>query len=135
LRGLRPHRRRRLFRRGNADRRPEGRSAGRGPAAAEPAQILDARGIAEWLVEQLTKDAPALVGFDHGFSFPLCYFEKYGLKPNWPAFLDDFQQHWPTDDDNTYVDFVRDGARGDGTARAGNSRWRRLTEERAGGAK
>ena len=30
---------------------------------------------------------------------------------------------------------MREGACGDGAARAGNSRWRRLTEERAGGAK
>jgi hypothetical protein len=48
--------------------------------------------------------------------------------------LDDFQRHWPTDED-IYVDFVRDGLRGDGAARMGNSRWRRLTEERAGSAK
>ena len=45
-----------------------------------------------------------------------------------------FQRHWPTDED-IYVDFVRDGIRGNGAARVGNSRWRRLTEERAGGAK
>ena len=57
------------------------------------------------------------------------------LKPDWPAFLDDFQHHWPTDDDHTYVDFVREGAFGNGAARMGNARWRRLTEERAGGAK
>ena len=36
---------------------------------------------------------------------------------------------------NIYVDFVRDGVRGNGAARMGNSRWRRLTELRAGGAK
>jgi hypothetical protein len=41
----------------------------------------------------------------------------------------------PTDDDNTYVDFVREGAVGNGAARSGNARWRRLTEERAGSAK
>ena len=102
---------------------------------ASPRKYWTRRGVAEWLVERLAEDAPALVGIDHGFSFPLRYFEKYGLKPDWPAFLDDFQQHWPTDDDNTYVDFVREGACGNGAARAGNSRWRRLTEERAGGAK
>lgn len=51
-----------------------------------------------------------------------------------PAFLDDFQRHWPTDED-IYIDFVRDGLRGNGAARIGNTRWRRLTEERAGGAK
>ena len=55
----------------------------------------------------------------------------HGLKPDWPAFLDDFQRHWPTDE-NIYVDFVRDGLRGNGAARTGNARWRRLTEERAG---
>ncbi len=92
------------------------------------------RGIAEWLVEQLAEDVRTLVGIDHGFSFPLRYFEVHRLKPEWPAFLDDFQQHWPTDED-IYVDFVRDGVRGNGAARMGNARWRRLTEERAGRAK
>ena len=38
------------------------------------------------------------------------------LKPDWPVFLDDFQHHWPTDQDYTYVDFVRDGAVGNGAA-------------------
>ena len=33
------------------------------------------------------------------------------------------------------MDFVRDGICGNGAARLGSSRWRRLTEERAGGAK
>ena len=33
------------------------------------------------------------------------------------------------------MDFVREGAFGNGAARMGNTRWRRLTEERAGGAK
>jgi hypothetical protein len=56
------------------------------------------------------------------------------LQPDWPAFLDDFQRHWPTDD-NIYVDFVRDGTVGNGGARTGSSRWRRLTEERSGSAK
>jgi hypothetical protein len=92
------------------------------------------RGIAEWLVERLAEDAPTLVGIDHGFSFPLRYFEFHHLPPDWQEFLDDFQRHWPTDED-IYVDFVRDGLRGDGAARMGNSRWRRLTEERAGSAK
>ena len=89
---------------------------------------------AEWLVERLAEEIPTLVGIDHGFSFPLRYFEAHRLPPDWPGFLDDFQRHWPTDE-NIYVDFVRDGSVGDGAARGGNSRWRRLTEERAGGAK
>ena len=89
------------------------------------------RGIAEWLVERLSEHAPTLVGIDHGFSFPLRYFESHDLQPDWPLFLDDFQRHWPTDED-IYVEFVRDGIRGNSAARMGNSRWRRLTEERAG---
>ena len=93
------------------------------------------KGIAHWLVERLSENAPTLVGIDHGFSFPLRYFEIHRLKPDWPAFLDDFQHHWPTDENNTYVDFIREGSAGNGAARLGNSRWRRLTEERAGGAK
>jgi hypothetical protein len=92
------------------------------------------RGIAYWLVEQLAQDVPTLVGIDHGFSFPLRYFEVHGLRLDWPTFLDDFQIHWPTDED-VYVDFVRDGIVGNGAARMGNSRWRRVTEIRAGGAK
>jgi hypothetical protein len=89
------------------------------------------RGIAEWLVERLSEDRPTLVGIDHSFSFPLRYFEVHHLPPDWPAFLDDFQRHWPTDEDHTYVDFVREGLCGDGAARTGSPRWRRLCEERA----
>ena len=54
------------------------------------------RGIAEWLVERLAEDPP--------------------------TFLEDFQRHWPTDDDHTYVDFVREGIHGNGAARMGNAR-------------
>jgi hypothetical protein len=100
-----------------------------------PRKYWTRKGIAEWLLARLAEDTPTLVGIDHGFSFPLRYFEVHGLLPDWPSFLDDFQRHWPTDDDHTYVDFVREGAAGNGAARMGNARWRRLTEERAGGAK
>ena len=93
------------------------------------------RGVAEWLVNQLSENAPTLVGIDHGFSFPRRYFEAHGLELDWPLFLDDFHRHWPTDKDNTYVEFVRDGSVGNGAARMGSARWRRLTEERAGRAK
>ena len=112
--------------------------------AAPPVEVLPPpsrrkywtrRGIAEWLVERLAEDAPTLVGIDHGFSFPLRYFEAHGLPPNWPSFLDDFHRHWPTDEDHTSVDSVRNGLRGNGAARWGDAHWRRLTEKRAGGAK
>jgi len=90
------------------------------------------KAIAHWLVERLSELPAMLVGIDHGFSFPLRYFEKYGLRHDWTTFLDDFQKHWPTDEDNTCVDFVREGECGNGAARCGNSRWRRITEVRVG---
>jgi hypothetical protein len=88
------------------------------------------RSLAEWLASELRDGPPTLVGIDHGFSFPLRYFEAHHIPPDWSAFLDDFQHHWPTDGDHTYVDFIRDGFCGDGAARKGNSRWRRMAEER-----
>lgn len=86
--------------------------------------------IAFWLAQQLTSDVPTIVGIDHGFSFPLPYFESHGLPLNWDAFLDDFQAHWPTDGDDVYVDFVRNGSVGNGQARQGSARWRRACELR-----
>ncbi|MBI2265529.1 MAG: hypothetical protein HYU64_10205 [Armatimonadetes bacterium] len=100
-----------------------------------PRKYWTRRGIAEWLVHQLAKDSPVLVGIDHGFSFPFRYFKTHNLTHDWTAFLDDFQQHWPTNENHIYVDFVRSGCVGDGAARFGNSRWRRLTELRTGTAK
>ena len=93
------------------------------------------RGIAEWLVERLAEPAPTLVGIDHGFSFPMRYFTRHGLKPDWSAFLDDFQRHWPTDSDHINVDSIRHGVEGEGALRTGNARWRRLSELRTRRAK
>ncbi len=100
-----------------------------------PRKYWTRREVAEWLVARLAEPAPTLVGIDHGFSFPLAYFKKHRLPHDWPAFLDDFQAHWPTDGDNMYVDFVRDGRWGAAASRAGSPRWKRVTEERARGAK
>jgi hypothetical protein len=100
-----------------------------------PRKYWTRRGIAHWLAERLAEGVPTIVGIDHGFSFPLRYFEVNRLPPDWSAFLEDFQRHWPTDVEHTYVDFVRDGLAGNGAARTGNSRWRRMTEKRAGSAK
>jgi hypothetical protein len=99
-----------------------------------PRKYWTRKGIAERLVERLSEGPTTIVGIDHGFSFPLQYFEQHGLPLDWPSFLDDFQRHWPTDED-IYVDFVRDGSSGNGAARSGNPRWRRLPEQRARTAK
>src|SRR5690554_2098339 len=88
------------------------------------------RGLAHWLEERLAEDIPTIVGIDHAFSFPRQYFEAHKLPHDWPAFLDDFQQHWPTDEPNISVEQVRRGVRGQGKQREGSSRWRRLCEQR-----
>lgn len=100
-----------------------------------PKKYWTRRGLAEWLVETLDGTIPTIVGIDHGFSFPMRYFERYGLVPEWPSFLDDFCMHWPTDKAHTYVDFVRNGSVGYGAARIGERRWRRMTEDATGSAK
>lgn len=85
-----------------------------------PRKYWTRRSVAEWLAAKLSEGPPTMVGIDHGFSFPLQYFELHGLPLDWPFFLDDFQRHWPTDGDRTYVDFVRDGICGNGAARGGD---------------
>src|SRR5215472_7970774 len=60
-------------------------------------------GVAEFLRTELLGPKPLLVGIDHAFSFPMRYIEMHHLPRDWHAFLDDFQRHWPTDEDNTYV--------------------------------
>lgn len=95
-----------------------------------PRKYWTRRGLAEWLAAELKSGPPTLVGIDHGFSFPMRYFETHRLPPDWPAFLDDFHEHWPTDREHMYVDFIRDGLHGDAAGRGGDARWRRLAEER-----
>ncbi|HVR36833.1 MAG TPA: hypothetical protein VMS21_13375 [Methylomirabilota bacterium] len=95
---------------------------------ASPRKYWTRKGVAEWLVERLSEKKPTLVGIDHAFSFPIQYFEKHGLPPDWPAFLDDFQKHWPTDQDHIYVRDVRDGNCGQGAKRQGDAKQLRLTE-------
>jgi len=102
------------------------------PPPPSPRKYWTRRGIAAWLVERFKEPVPTLAGIDHSFSFPLPYFEAYQLSLDWSDFLDDFQRHWPTDEDRTYVNFVREGVCGKGAARTGSARWRRLAEERAG---
>ena len=64
------------------------------------------RQLAHWLVDQLNSGPSAFVGIDHGFSFPLVYFDTHALAKDWPAFL----AHTPLQ---------------------GNSRWRRIADIRA----
>jgi hypothetical protein len=102
------------------------------PPPPSPRRYWTRRQIAQWLAQRLREPPPALVGIDHGFSFPLRYFREHHLPLDWGAFLDDFQRHWPTGGEHMYVDFVRHGLHGNGAARQGDPRWRRLAEIRAG---
>jgi hypothetical protein len=102
------------------------------PPPPSPRKYWTRRGLAEWLGDTLAEGQPTLVGLDHGFSFPLRYFEAHRLEPDWPGFLEDFHHHWPTDARHTYVDFIRDGKNGEGRLRLGSPRWRRMCEQRCG---
>jgi hypothetical protein len=104
-------------------------------APPSPRKYWTRRGLAEWLIAELARTVPTIIGIDHGFSFPMRYFERHGLTPDWDVFLEDFCTHWPTDAPHTYVDFVRNGSVGNGAARSGERAWRRLTEEATGSAK
>lgn len=89
------------------------------------------REVAAWLVERLSETSATIVGIDHGFSFPKKYFDEHRLPNDWGVFLNDFQDHWPTDEPNMSVEDVRKGVFGQGALRLGNNRWRRITETRS----
>jgi hypothetical protein len=61
-----------------------------------PRKYWTRRGIAEWMVDRPSEGPPTLIGIDHGFSFPLQYFEQHGLPLDWPSCphdFHDFQRH------------------------------------------
>ena len=60
-------------------------------SAAQPWWYWTRRGLAEWLCPELGADSPTLVGIDHGFSFPIAYFDRHRLPRDWPGFLVDLR--------------------------------------------
>jgi hypothetical protein len=79
------------------------------------------RGLAAYLHELVSGDRRVLIGVDHGFSFPIAYFQRLGLR-SWPEFLEDFSRHWPTADAGVTVRDVRDGrAKGSAGGLAGRT--------------
>jgi hypothetical protein len=50
-----------------------------------PRRYWTRRGLAEWLCQELSADTPTIVGIDHGFSFPIAYFDRYRLPRDWPT--------------------------------------------------
>ena len=95
-----------------------------------PRKYWTRRGLAVWLMTTLQETPRIIVGIDHGFSFPLPYFEKYGILQNLDAFINDFCEYWPTDTPHTYVDEIRYRQ---GKERQGDPKWLRITETHAPG--
>ncbi|MCE5972426.1 hypothetical protein LZA78_02840 [Sinirhodobacter sp. WL0062] len=93
-----------------------------------PKKYWTRRALAEWLTARLSEPVPTIAGIDHGFSFPDAYFARHGLARDWDFFLDDFHAFWPTDEANTYVEFLRSGRNATGLARLGERSWKRHTE-------
>lgn len=94
-----------------------------------PQKYRSPRALAGWMLEQLSTGVPAIVGIDHAFSFPLAYFKRNGLPLDWPGFLNELQSHCPSDQPNTYVDFIRDGMAGCWNKVTGEPSWVCLTEQ------
>lgn len=84
------------------------------------------REAAYWLREIILSGPPVVIGIDHALSFPRSYFERYRLQ-NWPQFLEDFEQHWPTATAGSRVEDFRQTSDG-GNPRTGQANEYRLTE-------
>jgi hypothetical protein len=61
------------------------------PPPPSPRRYWTRRGLAEWLCQELSSDTPTIVGIDHGFSFPIAYFDRHRLLRDWPGFLVDLR--------------------------------------------
>ncbi|TWU56265.1 hypothetical protein [Rubripirellula reticaptiva] len=92
------------------------------------------REIACWLADQVNQGNRIIAGIDHGFSFPISYFERYGLE-SWPQFLADFVEYWPTDQDHVHVSEVRGHNNSFESKRTGTNKEFRLTERWSSSAK
>jgi hypothetical protein len=91
-----------------------------------PGQNWSRREVANWLLEILKKPEPMIVGIDHGFSFPISWFETHGIRKNWGDFLEVLSKDFPADQQGSKVDDFRKNPRN----RPGNARWRRQAEIR-----
>ena len=104
-------------------------------AVASPTSTLNRRRnwnraeVASWLIERLQQPERCIVGIDHGFSFPMAYFDRNQLE-KWPAFLNDFALHWPTDRSGSTVEQFRADSK-----RVGDAKEFRLTEQWTSSAK
>lgn len=84
------------------------------------------RDLARWLTATLSAGPPTAAGIDHGFSFPLRYFQQYGLPRDWTDFLREFAERCPARAAGTTIESLR------AQLPHGDARWRRIAELRAG---
>ena len=85
--------------------------------------------VANWCVEQLVSGDRIIIGIDHGFSFPISYMNRYGIR-DWDHFIEDFCHYWPTHNDHITVESMREN-----NPRSGNQSEFRLTEKWTSSAK
>lgn len=85
-------------------------ASGSGAAAVRPGdgRHWSRRALAHWLRDAVCSSGRTIIGVDHGFAFPVSYFDRLGLT-DWPGFLEDFSEHWPTDREGVTVRDVREG--------------------------
>lgn len=85
--------------------------------------------VARFVHESLLGESPCIIGIDHGFAFPMAYYERHELH-SWDDFLAQFCSAWRTDYDHMHVEFARrDNPPG------GSARELRLCERWTTGAK
>ncbi|MCB1748979.1 MAG: hypothetical protein H6977_16900 [Gammaproteobacteria bacterium] len=72
--------------------------------------------VARFVHESLLGDEPCIIGIDHGFAFPLSYYQRHELD-SWDAFLGHFCETWRTDFDHMHVEFARRENPAGGSAR------------------
>lgn len=82
--------------------------------------------VAEFVIAEARSGRPLIAWIDHGFSFPLSYFRKYGID-SWSSFLEDFCASWPMTRNDVTVDSVR--KRDEDPPRVGEPDALRLTEK------
>lgn len=84
------------------DRKPEKT----GPLG-QGAKNWSRREVTQYCQTALQAGETVIIGIDHNFSLPLSYMERYGIT-NWDVFLQDFMRHWPSHDEYTCVEFLRE---------------------------
>ncbi|MEN9529963.1 MAG: hypothetical protein RI932_1836 [Pseudomonadota bacterium] len=115
----------------------------RRPDPQQPKRHWSRAELASWLVDQIVEvsdrsELPLLIGIDHALSFPLAYFEKYRLPRNWSFFLEDYCTHWGALSGAVSVREILQAQREEkllNNSRCGESRWRRVAEQKSSGAK